>query len=134
MTKAIILIKRTFDPKTTVLDESFTADEAIIYIHGDGYPDEKEHNNLFLPIWRYCRHFLEKRGYFDSEYLLARLVQHLANIRDLQQPSVPPFTGIGIQNCSWDIIDCNYIYIISETAVTCYDKHTMKIVRQHKYV
>ena len=49
---------------------------ALIYQHSDGYPQ-----GVLPSIVPFVRHFLAIRG-FDSEYLAARLLQHLANEYD----------------------------------------------------
>lgn len=122
MTKAIIVITRE-----TNITKISTTEQILIYLHGDAYPDKKELNNVFVPIWRYTQFFNKKRGYFDEEYLLARLTQHLANLRDLQSPEVPPITGIGILLSKPEKVDVDYIYIINPKEIKCYNTSTTKI-------
>ena len=101
-----------------------------IYLHGDGYPF---HSGLcagiFNPILTYVSAFKKMRGYFDPEYVCARLVQHLANSRDSESPMPErSYLGIGIVT---EEIDHNYTYIVTNTQVICYD-YDDNLIKQSK--
>lgn len=81
-------------------EKKFREFEALIYKHSDGYP------SATLPLLiEFVERFLKGRGY-DTEYLSARLVQHLTNESDRDREdyakqkgydcSAFTFTGYGI--------------------------------------
>lgn len=100
------------------LEKIITEKTISIYIHGDGYPfHEGVCSGIYYPLFNISRAFLKSRGYFDDEYLIARVLQHMANLRDIENPERKEFLGIGITTEECDV---NYIYLVSKTLVECF--------------
>jgi len=124
MTKAQIYFIEKLDESKTY-EEQFKENPLSIYIHGDGYPNN---GGVLTPLWKCVKMFLEIRGYFDEEYLIARVIQHLANKRDLDawfpQKQV---TGIGIVT---EKADRNYIYIVTAKEIIYWHRQTPEDIKK----
>lgn len=104
--------------------------EALLYRHSDGYPDTE--SGVLHDIIPFLQDFQKNRGLDDSEYVSARLMQHLTNIADQQlddwykeRPEYQTtaqtykYTGFGICNSFHG--DIEYYYAISPTHLDVYD-------------
>lgn len=101
--------------------------EALLYRHSDGYPDTK--NGVLNDVVPFLKWWKTERGLDDTEYVSARLLQHLCNLYDkastYDKPS--PFTGTlghGIsRSFHWDI---EYYYAVYPDGVDVYDVRQVK--------
>ena len=109
----------------------FSDDSPVIYLHGDGFvlnEDEDKPSKLLIQLMYFVRTFIKVRGYYDAEYMTARCIQYLANVRDndILTDGVIKVTGIGVYNSDTDI-DTNYRIIITPTKLWATDRDNLVI-------
>ena len=105
-----------FEADSKSLSENW---ESLIYRHSDGYPgtvDGKEYGVL-SEVVPFVRGFIKKRGW-DSEYMAARLLQHLTNLYD-GESSNPGIYGYGIAKSLHG--DIEFLYAIYPSCIKVYD-------------
>ena len=101
--------------------------ESLLYQHCDGYPgtEDGKENGVLPNIMPFLKKFAKNRGLDDTEYLSARLIQHLCNqgdkeVKKYNKPVNQEFflTSFGI--CRVFHYDIAYFYKISPECLQVY--------------
>ncbi len=101
--------------------------EVLLYRHSDSYPGKEDESEYgVLPdIVPFLRWWAKGRGIWDSEYLGARLLQHLCNLYDNRSNKYEEeiiFTGIyGYGICKDFHGDIEYLYRIYPNVLEVYE-------------
>lgn len=132
MTKGQIFFIDKFD-KNKGIQKQLDENPLSIYLHGDAYPDhEGMSHGIVNPLFVAVRLFMEIRGYFDEQYMIARVTQHLANLRDLEACMYrKQCTGIGIVN---EMCDRNYTYIVTSSEILYWHRDVMEEIQVKPYL
>jgi hypothetical protein len=113
--------------------------DVLIYKHSDGYP-----LGTFPLLRRHVKDFLKHRGYWDVEYLGARLIQSLTNNQDRDDKIFAKKAGFKYRNdkCGFGICqelhsDIEYYYAICPRFIRIYDANGnwggMKLLHTFSY-
>lgn len=111
----------------------------LLYKHSDGYIEGT------LPLLkRYVKRFLKNRGFWDTEYIGARLIQSLTNEYDRSGKKFAKEAGFKWRNdmCGFGICqnlhsDIEYYYALYPDRIdvydTCGDWNDMKLIKSFSY-
>lgn len=103
----------------------FSEDSPLIYLHGDGFVlnEEDKPSKLLVQLLYFVQEFVKVRSYYDAEYMTARCIQYLANVRDndILTYGTMRVTGIGVYNSDAEI-DTNYKIIITPDKLWATDR------------
>ena len=93
-----------------------------IYQHSDSYPEV-----MLDELVEFVRKFIQKRGYYDVEYIPARLIQHLTNQYDaeLNAPGDDVFTILGFGVNKSGHYNCEYNYKITPKEIRLHNSKGM---------